>query len=367
MSVFNAENTGYKTGYQRLFLGVKQGLLDTINVQYPELEALYQQQMSQIWNEFEVDLSQDRMDMLETDKSVTDLMVKTISWQHLADSVAARSISGLLMPHVTNSEMENLINAWSLFETIHARTYSHIVKQTFADPGQMLEETYTNTAVLNRSQAIVGAFDKLEEDHRHSQVTDTSILLTLTALFALEEIGFMGSFAVTFGIAEHTGKFMGIAQLVKLICRDEVLHTRFNGAILKIHQRIPAIAEMLESPMLKSQIQKILDAVVAQEIVFQDYLFSEGRECIGINADLIKQYIYFMAAPMYEAYGLVPSFDVPKKNPLPYMDHWIDGSKVQVAPQELQNSAYQVGAVADDTHNLDLGNMETWEIWAGYE
>ena len=358
MSVFNAGNTGYKTGYQRLFLGVKQGLLDTINVQYPELEALYQQQMSQIWNEFEVDLSQDRMDMLETDKGVTDLMVKTISWQHLADSVAARSISGLLMPHVTNSEMENLINAWSLFETIHARTYSHIVKQTFADPGKMLEETYTNTAVLNRSQAIVEAFDALEEANKRGDVDDIDIILTLTALFALEEIGFMGSFAVTFGIAEHTGKFMGIAQLVKLICRDEVLHTRFNGAILKIHQRIPEIDMYLRQPMVKQLIQKILDAVVEQEVVFQDYLFSEGRECIGINASLIKQYIYFMAAPMYEAYGLVPGFDVPKKNPLPYMDHWIDGSKVQVAPQELQNSAYQVGAVADDTHDLDLGDLD---------
>lgn len=359
MSVFNAENKGYKTGYQRLFLGVKQGLLDTINVQYPELEALYQQQMSQIWNEFEVDLSQDRMDMLETDKGVTDLMVKTISWQHLADSVAARSISGLLMPHVTNSEMENLINAWSLFETIHARTYSHIVKQTFADPGKMLEETYNNTAVLNRSQAIVGAFDALEEANKLGHVDDIDIILTLTALFALEEIGFMGSFAVTFGIAEHTGKFMGIAQLVKLICRDEVLHTRFNGAILKIHQRIPEIDMYLRQPMVKQLIQKILDAVVEQEIVFQDYLFSEGRECIGINAELIKQYIYFMAAPMYVAYGLVPDFDVPKKNPLPYMDHWIDGSKVQVAPQELQNSAYQVGAVADDTHDLDLGDLDS--------
>jgi ribonucleoside-diphosphate reductase beta chain len=357
MSVFNAENTGYKTGYKRLFLGVKQGLLDTINVQYPELEALYQQQMSQIWNEFEVDLSQDRMDMRETDRSVTDLMVKTISWQHLADSVAARSISGLLMPHVTNSETENLINVWSLFETIHARTYSHIVKQTFEDPSAMLEETYANTAVLNRSKAIVEAFDALEEANKRGDVDDINIILTLTALFALEEIGFMGSFAVTFGIAEHTGKFMGIAQLVKLICRDEVLHTRFNGAILKIHQQIPEVDVYLKQPAVKQQIKRILDAVVEQEIVFQDYLFSEGRECIGINANLIKQYIYFMAAPMYTAYDLTPDFNAPKKNPLPFMDHWIDGSKVQVAPQELQNSAYQVGSVADDTMGLNLDDL----------
>lgn len=354
MSVFNAENTGYKTGYKRLFLGVKQGLLDTINVQYPELEALYQQQMSQIWNEFEVDLSQDRMDMRTAKPGVVDLMVKTISWQHLADSVAARSISGLLMPHVSNSEMENLINAWSLFETIHARTYSHIVKQTFEKPVQMLEETYANTAVLNRSQAIVAAFDALEEAHKSGSVGDINIILTLTALFALEEIGFMGSFAVTFGIVEYEKKFVGIGQLVKLICRDEVLHTRFNGAILAIHQRHPELRHLMGSNAVKAKIKKILDAVVEQELVFQNYLFSEGRECIGLNKDLVKQYILYMAAPMYRAYGIQMDFEVPAKNPLPYMEHWIDGSKVQVAPQELQNSAYQVGSIIDDTADLEL-------------
>lgn len=356
MSVFNAANTGYINGYPKLFLGEQRGLLDTINVQYPELEALYQQQMSQIWNEFEVDLSQDRMDMQTAAPGLIDLMVKTISWQHLADSVAAHSISGLLMPHATNSEMESIINAWSLFETIHARTYSHIVKQTFADPGKMLEETYANMDVLTRSNVIVDAFHRLEDAGAKAEEAD--IIIALTALFALEEIGFMASFAITFGIAENAKKFMGIGQLVKLICRDEVLHTRFGGAILKIHQNIPSTSALMQKSWFRDELKGILDAIVNQELTFTDYLFSEGRECIGINADLVKQYVLYMAKPMYIAYGLTFDFDAPKDNPLPYMDHWIDGSKVQVAPQELQNSSYQVGAIVDDTDDLDLDDLD---------
>ena len=357
MTVFNAAQKGHIEGYPLLFLGPKPGLLDTINVQYPELEKLYQTQISQIWNEFEVDLSQDRVDMREAPKAITDLMAKTISWQHLADSVAARSISGLLMPYVSNSEMENLVNVWSLFETIHARTYSHIVKQTFENPVQMLEETYANMDVLARSEVIVQAFDAVESmlaDTPEVEKLDT-LLLALVALFALEEIGFMASFAITFGIAE-TGRFMGIAQLVKLICRDEVLHTQFNGAIVKIHKRIPLVAARLN--MLKPKIKAILDAVVNQEDVFSDYLFSEGRECIGLNKQLVKQYVRYMAAPMYDAYEVPMPFERIKDNPLPYMDTWINGSKVQTAPQELQNSAYLIGAVADDTAGLDFSELE---------
>src|SRR3972149_2259366 len=106
MTVFNANNVGHKTKKYPLFLGEDLGLFDTINITYPVLEDLYQKQISQIWNETEISLVQDKQDMLTLPKDTVDLMVKTISWQHLADSVASKSVSGLLMRYVTNSELE---------------------------------------------------------------------------------------------------------------------------------------------------------------------------------------------------------------------------------------------------------------------
>ena len=58
-TMFNTENTGYLTGEYPLFFGEDLGFVDTINTPYPVLDELYQTQMSQIWNEFEVDLRQD--------------------------------------------------------------------------------------------------------------------------------------------------------------------------------------------------------------------------------------------------------------------------------------------------------------------
>jgi len=356
MSVFNANNKGYSEGYP-LFLGEELGLFDTINRTYPELEELYQQQLAQIWNEFEVDLTQDKMDMQKVDPKVTDLMVKTISWQHLADSVACKSISGILVKHITNSELEGLTILWSLFEVIHARTYSHIVKQTFQNPVEMLQETYANLKVLDRSHAIVEAFDKLADLPKDAprEVAMEAILGAVVALFALEAIAFMGSFAVTFGIAE-TGKFQGIAQLVKLICRDEVTHTRFDHAILKILLKDPEWLAVFNKNV--GQYLKILNSVVEGELVWADYLFSEGRQCIGLNAKLVKDYVLYMSSPVYDALGLTFPFEKVKENPLPYMENYIDGSRVQVAPQELQNTSYNIGAISDDTADLDLLDFE---------
>ena len=357
MSVFNANNKGFESNKYPLFLGEDLGLFDTVNVAYPELEDLYQKQVSQIWNENEVSLTQDKQDMINAPADVVDLMVKTISWQHLADSVASKSIAGLLMRYVTNSELEGLINAWSFFETIHARTYSHIVKQTVVNPNQVLRDTYNNMDIISRSGAIVKAFDQLESLPVDATVEEKrkAIALAFSALFALEAIAFMSSFAVTFAIAE-TGIFQGIGSLVTLIARDEVLHTRMDYAILHILKQSPEWVETFEE--LKPAMKDVLDAITNQELRNADYLFSEGRQVIGLTAELLKEYTLYMARPLYVALGVPFDFEVVEQNPCPYMDKYIDSSKIQVAPQELQITSYKIGSVKDDTDNLDFDDLD---------
>lgn len=353
MTVFNANNTGYDDKKYPLFFGEELGLFDTVNVACPAIDELYHQQMSQIWNEHEVDLTQDKMDMQRLPKEITDLMIKTISWQHLADSVAAQSISTLLLPHCTNSELEGMLTAQSLFEIIHARTYSHIVKQTFTDPNQMLKETYENTQVLVRSQAIVKAFDELQSLPKGADVKDKkkALIKAFAALFALEGIAFMASFAVTFGIAE-TDVFQGIGALVALICRDEVLHTRMDYTVLDMLLKDDEWKVALSE--CKNDTKEILDDVVRQELDWSEYLFSEGRQVVGLNKNLLQEYALHMAKPIYDALGVEYDWDVVEENPLPYMDKYIDPSQMQSAAQEIQITSYKIGAIKDDTSGLDL-------------
>lgn len=353
MSVFNKHNTGHINGYP-LFLGEDLGIIDTINVQYPQLEELYQLQVSQIWNENEIDLTQDRMDMLNVPQGTKDLMVQTIMFQTAADSIAARSIIESLGKYISNTECLNLATIWSFFEVIHARTYSHIIKQTFAQPNDMIQELYENVDVMDRLKVIKETFDKMETISPHASPFEKqcAILETLTALFALEAIAFMSSFAVTFAITE-TGIFQGIGQLVKLICRDEVLHTRMTFEIFKIIIKDPKWADALEAT--RHSRADILNSAVQQELDWGKHLFREGRKVIGLNEQLLGEYVLYMSKPIYDFCKLPFShtfkFTVPVVNPLPYMDSYIDSSKIQAAAQEIQLTNYNVGVIADD--NLD--------------
>lgn len=353
-TVFNAENKGHLTGHYPLFLGEDSGLYDSINITYPELERLYVEQMSQIWNEFEIDLSQDKMDMMVAPPDPTYLMVKTLSYQHLIDTVANRSIAPLLTRYATNSELEAMLNAQTLFETIHARTYSHIIKQTFTDPVNMLQDTYDDMDVLARSEMIIKVFDdlaNLPSDADEDQLME-AIILAFVALIALEAISFMASFAVTFAITE-TGIFQGIGKNVALICRDEVLHARMDYAVLSILKNDPKWSHKLEE--LKPKIKWVLDAVRDQEVQASRALFSKGHKLVGINENILIDYVMYMSAPLYNEFGLeITEYDIPKFNPLPYMDKYISSTKIQNANMELENSNYKIGAVNDDTDSIDL-------------
>lgn len=344
-TIFNSKNTGHKTGKYPLFLGEDLGFADSINQPYPVLEKLYDTQMSFIWNHNEVDLTQDRQDMLSVERSKVNLMVYTILWQTLADSAAERVVP-LLNGLVTNTALQDWYNAVALFESIHAKTYLHIIRQTFTDPNQALQEGYENFSVLTRTSLLVETFDKLlnaRMDAMDEEAKRELVILCVTVLYLLEAINFQASFAITFGIAE-TGVFQGIASDVKLIARDELLHAKGGSVILGIlEQHWPATFERMR-PTLK----KMLDAIVHDEHKWSEYLFSEGRQCIGINPKIVNEYVNWLSIPVAKTLGVEAPYKV-DKNPLPYMDNYVDSSKIQVAAQEMQLTNYLVAAVKKST------------------
>ena len=339
-TVFNTSNTGHISGSYPLFLGEDLGFADSINQPYPVLEKLYDEQMGFIWNHTEVDLTQDRQDMLSLPNEVTDLMVETILWQTLADSVASRAIGSTILKYVSNPGLQDLYNAIILFETIHSKTYLHIIRQTFVDPNGALKRGYQSLEVIKRSTLLVDTFNNLlnAKDDLSTKELRKLIMFCVVALFLLENINFMASFAVTFAIGE-TGVYQGIASNVKLIARDEMLHARSGGEILRIlAKEWPDTFEEVR-PMFKS----MLDSVVSDEHAWADHLFSSGRQVIGLNAKLLKDYVDYMAIPVASILGV--EFSGPKENPLPYMDSWLDSSKTQAAAQEIQLTNYLLNSI----------------------
>jgi ribonucleoside-diphosphate reductase beta chain len=340
-TVFNTSNTGYLTGDYPLFLGEDLGFVDDINQPYPQINALYDKQMSFIWNHTEVDLTQDRQDMLNAPTAVTELMIETILWQSMADSVATRAIGSILTQHISNSGLQDLYNAIILFESIHSKTYIHIIRQCFTDPNEVLKRGYANIEIIKRSNVLIDSFNNLASLSANAPIEEKRklVMFCVVAMYLLEAINFMASFAVTFGIAERSW-FQGISQDVVLICRDEQLHAQAGATVLNILRK--QWPETFEA--LRPKFAEMLESVVSDEHAWADHVFSNGREVIGLNAARLKTYVDWIAVPVAVTLGGSRPCES-KTNPLPYMDDYTDTSSVQSAAQEIQLTNYLVNAV----------------------
>lgn len=357
-NVLNLENTGWKTGEYPLFLGEDLGLHDTMNRPYPELFKLFKLMKSLDWAEDEIKLHQDRLDFESVDKSTYDVMIKTLSWQFEADSLASRSIISLFAPFISNSDLSQLMLRWSDNEALHATTYSEIVRQCIKNPDDVFEEILGNKDVTERSGKIAEAFSKLKilgakytldkKSVSQDEVRET-ILKTLVCLYCLEQMEFMASFACTFALAERE-VFLGVASLVQKIMIDETIHTKMDEAIITILLKDKEWNNIFTN--IKPQLQEIVDSVYNQELSWSEYIFSEGRNIVGLNTPLLKEWVQYKTQVVYDKLDLVKPFESVKNNPLPWMDNWLNIDSYQTANQEADNNNYRLNSVIDDTEDM---------------
>ena len=92
-------------------------------------------------------------------------------------------------------------------------------------------------------------------------------------------------------------------------------------------------------------IEMFMEAV-EQEKAWAEYLFKDGS-IIGLNAELLKQYVEYIAAKRMHAVGQEKIYNS-GTNPLPWTQAWITGGEVQVAPQETEISSYVIGGTKQD-------------------
>jgi len=97
---------------------------------------------------------------------------------------------------------------------------------------------------------------------------------------------------------------------------------------------------------------------VEHEKRWADYLFSQGN-LLGLNADLLKKYVEWIANNRLASLGYKKMFET-KKNPLgTWYDQYLNSDKVQVAPQETEISSYKIGA--RDTQ-VDMSQFEEIDL-----
>ena len=320
-------------------------------------------------------MSKDRADWQSLTDCEKHIFISNLKYQTLLDSVAARSVNVCLLPLVSLPELETWIETWAFAETIHSRSYTHIIRNLFANPAEVFDDIVLNENIIERAADISKYFDEIimmshifniqgegtyDIDGKQVEVNKLNIkrrlYMAICAINALEAIRFYVSFACSFAFAERE-LLEGNAKIIRLIARDEALHLTGTQHMLNLWADGRDDPEMVEvAKEMHEEGRQLFMDVVEQEKAWADYLFKDGS-MIGMNAAILKQYVEYIANQRLLAIGYDAPFEI-KTNPLPWMNSYLVSDNVQVAPQEAEISSYLVGQVDASVDSSDFADME---------
>ncbi|WP_417533078.1 class Ia ribonucleoside-diphosphate reductase subunit beta [Marinobacterium stanieri] len=343
---------------------------------YPIFEKLIEKQLSFFWRPEEVDLTNDRKDFMGMPDHEKHIFLSNLKYQTLLDSVQGRSPNVAFLPVVSLPELETWFETWAFSETIHSRSYTHIIRNIITEPAEVFDQIVTNPEIIKRAEAVTRLYDEFiqlvnvfsvhgEGTHRiEGETYDVSLYnlkkklyLTLVSVNVLEAIRFYVSFACSFAFAERA-LMEGNAKIIKLIARDEALHLTGTQHMLNL------MVSGADDPDFKQvavecedQVYAIFREAAEQEKDWAEYLFSEGS-MIGLNARILGDYVEYITNVRMKALGLNELFPA-RQNPLPWMNGWLVSDNVQVAPQEAEISSYLVGQIDND---VDTGDFDGFDL-----
>nr|WP_267343666.1 MULTISPECIES: class Ia ribonucleoside-diphosphate reductase subunit beta [unclassified Gilliamella] len=357
-----------------MFLGQPVNVARYDQQKYEMFEKLIEKQLSFFWRPEEVDISQDRIDYAALPEHEKHIFISNLKYQTLLDSIQGRSPNVALLPLISIPELETWVETWSFSETIHSRSYTHIIRNIVNDPSVVFDDIVTNKEIQKRAGDIAGYYDDLisyasyynllgEGKHNVNDRTITinlrelkrRLYLCLMSVNALEAIRFYVSFACSFAFAERE-LMEGNAKIIKLIARDEALHltgTQFMINTLRSGEDDPEMAEIAKE--CEQDCYDLFLQAANQEKEWAEYLF-EGGSMIGLNKDILCQYVEYITNIRMQAVGLKLPYEV-KSNPIPWINNWLVSDNVQVAPQEAEMSSYLVGQIDSEINEDDLSDF----------
>ena len=373
MSVFNINGKKHHT--ERLaFLDPDGGApIQRYDIlKYRQFEKLTEKQNGFFWQPTEVDVLRDAKDFKDLTPHEQHIFTSNLKRQILLDSVQGRSPSLGFLPLATLPELETWITTWTFNETIHSRSYTHIIRNIYSDPAQVFDEMLEIEEIIACAGDITKYYDDLVEYSTYYQMLGVGshtvngkninvseyelkkkLWLALASVNVLEGIRFYVSFACSWAFAELK-KMEGNAKIIKLIARDENVHLAFTQQILKLLPGDDPDFVKIKAET-QTEMTEMFAEAVAQEKKWAAYLFKDGS-MIGLNQQLLSDYVKWIAHKRMTAIGLPNSFKG-GTNPLPWTQKWIAGAEVQVAPQETEISSYIVGGTKQDVDSNTLAGL----------
>lgn len=268
-------------------------------IQYKDIWMMYKKAEASFWTIEEVDLSKDNYDW---DNKLTDneryFISRILAFFAASDGIVNENLVERFTNDVKNLEARCFYGFQVMIENIHSEMYSLLIDTYVKDNKE-------RAFLFDALETIPCIRKKADWAIRWIQDDQNSFAVRLIAFAAVEGIFFSGSFAAIFWLRKR-GLMPGLTFANELIIRDEGLHTDFACLLYKYIKNKPS--------------QETVYAQITEAVLIEQEFLTEALpvKLIGMNADLMKQYIEFVADRLLIALGYPKIYNA--ENPFDFME-----------------------------------------------
>jgi ribonucleoside-diphosphate reductase beta chain len=305
-------------------------------IKHHDIWQMYKRHEASFWTAEEIDLSQDMKDWANLTDNERHFISHILAFFAASDGIVNENLAINFLSEVQYAEAKCFYGFQIAMENIHSETYSLLIDTYIKDP--------TEKDRLLRAIDTVPCVQKKAE-WALKWINSPNFTDRIIAFAAVEGIFFSGSFCSIFWLKKR-GLMPGLSFSNELISRDEGLHCEFACLLYTQH-----IKNKLPEARVK---EIILDAVEIEKEFIADAL---PVSLIGMNADLMKQYIEFVADFWLERLGCSKHFG--SSNPFDFMELISLPGKTNFFEKRV--GEYQKAGVMSGVTNKDSAHKITFD------
>ncbi len=250
------------------------------------------------WTPEEIDLSKDMRDWEKLNDNERHFIKHILGFFAGSDGIVMENLATRFSREVQWPEARFFYACQNLLEAVHSETYSLLIDTYITEPAE-------KEKILGAISTIPAVKKKADWALQWIESADANFATRLLAFAAVEGIFFSGAFCAIFWLKER-GIMPGLTLSNEFIARDEGLHTDF--------------ACLLYSKIANRLDKKTAQRILREAVKIEKQFITKALPCelIGMNADLMKQYIEFVADRLSLQLGYPKIYNA--ANPFQFME-----------------------------------------------
>lgn len=267
-------------------------------IQHDRFWEMYKKSEANFWTTEELDLSKDMNDWKTLNDNERYFIENVLAFFAASDGIVNENLVERFCQEVKILEAKFFYGFQIAMENIHSETYSLLIDTYIKDP-------LKKAKLFNAIDTMPCVQKKAEWALKWINDKDSPFVNRVIGFAAVEGIFFSGSFCSIFWLKKR-GLMPGLCHSNELISRDEGMHCEF--------------AVLMYQNLKEKPPQSVIQQIIKEAVEIEKEFITEALSCelIGMNANLMGQYIEYVADRLLQMFGVNKVYHA--SNPFDWME-----------------------------------------------